>query len=108
MTQTTSRFFDEIATLVTGAAGAAQGLGAEMEAAIRSHVDAVLRTFDVVSREEFEVVRDMARKAREENVTLQERVSALESAFASASISDDGVITADGAVADDDGAGQSR
>ena len=78
MTQTTSRFFDEMARLMTGAAGAAQGMRQEVETIMRSQADRVLSDMDVVRREEFEAVKAMAEKAREENDKLAERLAALE------------------------------
>ena len=82
MTQTTSRFFDEMARLMTGAAGAAQGMRQEVETIMRSQADRVLSDMDVVRREEFEAVKAMAEKAREENDKLAERLAALEAKLA--------------------------
>mgnify|MGYP002713122846 CR=1 FL=1 len=78
MTQTTSRFFDEISKLMTGAVGAAQGLRGEVEAMVRTQAEKILRDLDVVSREEFEAVKEMARKARGENEALKKRLDELE------------------------------
>ena len=64
MTQTTSRFFDEMARLMTDAAGAAQGVRKEVEGIMRAQAEKILRDLDTVSREEFEAVREMAQKAR--------------------------------------------
>ena len=83
MTQTTNRFFDELAKMMTGATGAAQGLRGEMENLIRSQAEHVLRDLDVVQREEFEAMKAMARKARAENVKLEKRIAELEGALAS-------------------------
>ncbi len=82
MTQTTGRFFDDIAKLMTDAAGAAQGVRAEFETAARSQAERFLRGMDVPQREELEAVKAMAQKAREENERLAQRVSALEAALA--------------------------
>ena len=79
MTTTSSRFFDEIAKLATNAAGAAQGLRREIDTLVQNQVERVLNNLEIVKREEFEVVRAMAQKAREENVALEERIAALES-----------------------------
>jgi hypothetical protein len=79
MTTTSSRFFDEMAKLMTNAAGAAQGLRREIDTLVQAQVERVLNNLDVVKREEFEAVRDMARKAREENERLAERLANLES-----------------------------
>ena len=78
MTQTTSRFFDELAKLMTDAAGAAQGARQEFETVMRAQADRVLSEMDVVRREEFEAVKAMAEKAREENEALAKRLSELE------------------------------
>jgi hypothetical protein len=78
MTQTTNRFFDEIARLMNDAAGAASGVRREFDTIFRSQADRILRDLDVVRREEFEAVKEMARLAREENEALQARIAALE------------------------------
>lgn len=78
MTQTTNRFFDEIARLMNDAAGAAQGVKREVETVMRSQAERILRDLDLVKREEFEAVKDMARLAREENEELKARIAALE------------------------------
>ena len=76
MTQTTGRFFDELGKLITDAAGAADGVRKEIEGAVRSQAERVLRDLDVVQREEFEAVKAMAQKAREENEALKARIAA--------------------------------
>ena len=78
MTQTTGRLFDEMARLVNDAAGVAQGVRREAETAMKAQMERFLRDMDLVKREEFEAVKDMAAKAREENELLKERVAALE------------------------------
>lgn len=78
MTTTSSRFFDELAKLMTNAAGAAQGIRREIDTLVQAQVERVLGNLDVVKREEFEVVREMAQKAREENERLAARLAALE------------------------------
>lgn len=78
MTQTTGRFFDEIGKLLTDAAGAADGVRKEVDGIVRTQAERVLRDLDVVRREEFEAVKAMAQKAREENELLKERIAALE------------------------------
>src|SRR5467141_259469 len=74
MTQTSSRFFDEIARLMNDAAGVRR----EFDTMVRNQADRVLRELDVVKREEFEAAKEMARLAREENEALKARVAALE------------------------------
>ena len=83
MTQTTNRFFDEIARLMNDAAGVASGVRREVDAVFRSQADRVLRELDVVKREEFDAVKDMARIAREENEALKARIAALEAKIGS-------------------------
>lgn len=78
MTQTTNRFFDEIGRLMNDAAGAAQGVKREVDAVMRNQAERILRDLDLVKREEFEAVKDMARLAREENEALKARIAALE------------------------------
>jgi BMFP domain-containing protein YqiC len=78
MTQTSNRLFDEMARLMNDAAGVAQGVRREVETAFRSQAERWLNDLDVVKREEFEAVKEMARLAREENETLKARIAALE------------------------------
>ena len=82
MTQTNNRFLDDIARLMTDAAGAAQGVRREVETLVRAQGERVLRNMDVVSREEFEAVKAMAAKARDENERLEARLAALEADIA--------------------------
>ncbi len=81
MTQTTGRIFDEVAKFMTDAAGAAQGLRSEVETAARSQAERFLRSMDVPQREEFEAVKAMALKAREENERLAQKIQDLEAAL---------------------------
>ena len=81
MVQTTNRFFDEVARLMNDAAGAAQGVRREVETLFRNQAERILHDLDVVKREDFEAVKDMARLAREENEALKARVAALEAAL---------------------------
>ncbi|MFY9882947.1 MAG: accessory factor UbiK family protein [Pseudolabrys sp.] len=78
MTQTSNRFFDEMARLMNDAAGVAQGVRREFDTLLRTQAERILRELDMVKREEFEAVKDMARLAREENEALKARVAALE------------------------------
>jgi BMFP domain-containing protein YqiC len=75
-----NRILDEFARLMTDAAGAAQGVRREMETAFRGQAERILNSMDVVQREEFEALRDMVVKAREENVRLSARIEVLEAA----------------------------
>src|SRR3954447_3514406 len=78
MTQTNNRFFDEIGRLMNDAAGAAQGVKREVDTVVRNQAERILRDLDLVKREEFDAVKDMARLAREENEALKGRIAALE------------------------------
>ena len=78
MTQTTNRFFDEVAKLMNDAAGVAQSVKREVDTLFRTQAEKWLRDLDLVKREEFEAVKDMARLAREENEALKARIAALE------------------------------
>lgn len=76
--QTRSAFFDEVAKLMSEAAGAADGARREAETVFRSQLQRLVADMEFVPREEFEVVRDMARAAREENEALAARIAELE------------------------------
>lgn len=78
MPQTRNPILDDMARLMTDAAGLAQGVKREAETVMRTQMERLLSTMDVVTREEFEAVRDMAIIAREENERLQARIAALE------------------------------
>jgi len=78
MTQTSNRIFDEMARLMNDAAGVASGVRREFDSLFRSQAERILRDLDVVQREEFEAVKEMARLAREENEALKTRIEALE------------------------------
>jgi BMFP domain-containing protein YqiC len=81
MTQTSNRFLDELSKLLTDAAGAAQGMRREVENIVRAQGERILREMDVVQREEFEAVKAMAAKARDENEQLKARIAELEAAI---------------------------
>ncbi len=78
MVSTSNRILDDIARLATDAAGAAQGVRREVETVVKTQIERLLRDLDVVTREEFEAVREMALLAREENDKLAARLVALE------------------------------
>ncbi len=82
MTQTNNRLLDELARVMTDAAGAAQGLKREAEGVFRNRAERVLRDLDVVQREEFEAVKAMAERARSENERLEAKIVALEKIMA--------------------------
>ena len=76
--QTRGKVFDDLSQLMTNAMGVAQGAREEAETAMKSWVDRWLADRDFVTREEFDAVRAMAQKAREENEALKARIEALE------------------------------
>lgn len=76
--QTTSSVFDDLARLMTGAMGMAQGVGEEAKSFMRSQADRFVAELDLVSRDEFEAVKQLAAEARAEADALRERVAALE------------------------------
>jgi len=78
MNYTGNRILDEFAKLATDAAGVAQGVRQEVDQVLRSQVERILGKFDLVQREEFEAVKEMAAKARAENDILSARLEALE------------------------------
>ena len=82
MVQTTGRIYDEFARLMNDAAGVAQGVRREFDTVLRTQAERILRDLDIVHREEFEAVKEMARLAREENETLKARIAALEAKLA--------------------------
>ncbi|WP_426032853.1 accessory factor UbiK family protein [Cypionkella sp. TWP1-2-1b2] len=73
-----NKFFDDMSKLMTNAMGVAQGAKSEAETAMKGFVDRWLADRDFVTREEFDAVRLMAQKAREENVALAARLAVLE------------------------------
>lgn len=78
MTTGTNRILDDFAKLMTDAAGAAQGVRKEVETAFHAQAERFLNSMDLVKREEFEAVKEMAAKARDENDALLARIEALE------------------------------
>ena len=78
--QTRNKMFDDFATLMQNAMGVAQGARVEAETAMKGLVDRWLAERNFVTREEFDAVRAMAQKAREENEALKARIATLESA----------------------------
>jgi len=76
--QSRNKVFDDISQLMTNAMGVAQGAKTEAETAMKSVIDRWMADRDFVSRDEFDAVRAMAQKAREENEALKARIEALE------------------------------
>lgn len=75
--QTRNKFFDDMSSLMTNAMGVAQGAKTEAETAMKSMMDRWLADRDFVTRDEFDAVRAMAQKAREENEALKARLDAM-------------------------------
>jgi len=75
--QNRNKVLDDISQLITNAMGVAQGAKEEAETAMKSIIDRWLADRDLVTREEFDAVRTMAQKAREENEILKARFDAL-------------------------------
>lgn len=82
MAQTTGRLYDEFAKLMNDAAGVAQGVRREVDSVVKSQAERILRDMDLVHREEFEAVKEMAARARDDNEKLVQRVAALEAKLA--------------------------
>ncbi len=82
MTQSSNRIFDDLSRMATDAFGAAQGIRREVETLVRTQVERFLKEMDIATREEADIARDMAAKAREENEKLAERVKILEERLA--------------------------
>jgi BMFP domain-containing protein YqiC len=79
--QTQSSVFDDLARLMTGAMGMAQGMGDEARSFMRSQADRFVAEMDLVGRDEFEAVKQLAAEARAEADELRRRVAALEAAL---------------------------
>jgi BMFP domain-containing protein YqiC len=82
MPQTRGPIFDDFARLMTDAAGMAQGVKREIDTVVKTQLERLLSSMDVVTREEFEAVRDMAVLAREENDKLAKQIADLEAKLA--------------------------
>ena len=78
MTNGPNRMFDEFAKLMTDAAGAAQGMKREAETAFRAQAERFMADMDIVKREDFDAVQEMASRAREENEALKSTIESLE------------------------------
>ena len=76
--QTRSRVFDDAAKLAGGAVGALEGVRREMESLICQQVERIFSKFDLVTRDEFEAVKEMAARARAEQENIVERLKVLE------------------------------
>ena len=79
--QTTGKLFDDFAKMANSAAGAFSGVRHEIESAVKQRLERVLSDMDLVPREEFDAMAEVARRARLEQEKLEKRVSELESAM---------------------------
>lgn len=79
--QTQSKIFDDLAKVANGAVSTLMGMKDEIDVLVRQRIEKVLAGADMVPRDEFDAVKAMAAKAREENETLAARVAALEDAL---------------------------
>ncbi len=80
--QTDHRLLDDLARVASGALGTLTGVREDVEARIRERFERILGDMDIVTRDEFEAVKEMAARARAENETLKKRIEALEAAAA--------------------------
>jgi BMFP domain-containing protein YqiC len=77
--QTDNRLLDDLAKVATGALGSLSGVKHEVEARLQRHLESILSRMNLVSREEFDAMRDVAQAAREAQIRLEARVKELES-----------------------------
>ena len=82
--QTDSHILDDVARVATGAMGAASGLKGELDAMVKRRLEGILAQMDLVPRDEFDAVKEMAARARSESEALTERVARLEAKLAAA------------------------
>ena len=80
--QTQNKLFDDLARVANGAVSTVMSMKDEIDALVRQRLERYLSTVDLVTREEYEVVKAMAAKARTENEALEARIVALEAAAA--------------------------
>jgi BMFP domain-containing protein YqiC len=88
--QSQNRFFDDLARVAAGAAGAFTGVRDELQSRLRDQLERTLAGMDLVTREEFEAVKAMAAKARAEQEDMAKRLDALEARLAAAPASGTG------------------
>ncbi|MEL6436298.1 MAG: accessory factor UbiK family protein [Pseudomonadota bacterium] len=82
MTTGPNKIFDDFARLMTDAAGAAQGARREMETMVQAQAERFMSTMDIVQREEFDAMRDLAMAAAQENADLKDKLATLEERIA--------------------------
>jgi BMFP domain-containing protein YqiC len=86
------KFFDDIAGVAGGAISALAGLRQELGALVKARVEEALRQFDLVQREEFEAMAELARRAKTQVEALEKRVALLEAEEQPAGDSDHDII----------------
>ena len=80
--QTQNRLFDDLAKVASGAFNTLGGLKEEIELRVRERVERLAAEMDLVSREEFDAVAEMAANARREQEVLSAKVAELEARLA--------------------------
>lgn len=79
--QSDNRILDDMAKVATGAIGSLTGLRQEIEAKVQQHLERLLGRMNLVTREEFETMKEVAQAAREEQIKLERRLKELEAKF---------------------------
>lgn len=80
--QTSSRLFDDLAKVASGAASTLVGVKQEIDALVKQRIERLVASLDLVTRDEFEATRAMAANARAQQAQLEERIARLEAALA--------------------------
>ena len=76
--QTRNRLLGDIARVANGAAGVATGMRDEIESIVQQRLERVLSRLNLVTREEFDVIKELAVKARQEQEALQKRLDEID------------------------------
>ena len=85
MSEKSGRLFDDLSRLVSDASGVAKGVRREAETVLKGQAERLLAAMDIVTREEFEAVKQMAVMARDENERLERRIKEIEAKLGMAS-----------------------
>ena len=93
MSQTREKIVDDFVKLMMGAVGTAQGMQEEASSLMRSRLESTIRKLDLVSRDEFEIVAEMAQQARQENEALIKRLDEIEGVLGQKSPSKEKKVT---------------
>ncbi len=81
MSESSSKLFSKLADILSETAGAASGVKKEIEVIVRSQVEKILNDFEVIQRDEFEVIKEMLINEREKNMALEKKLNELEKKF---------------------------